>query len=337
MAKSKVNVPNILQAIKDLKNGKVLPVYYLFGEDSFNIDICLKTIKENVKPLLSSDFDEETFYGEKANLNDILDFASAFPFGDGKKLIFVKEAEKIKDKKSLTSYAASPPDFTVLVFIHEGNLTTLGSEPFKTLINNKFIYAAKELKGNNLVEWLIDNVASKGKKISGENARFLIDIVGENKSLIEAQLDKIFLFLGEEHEITLDSIKSLSTELKEYSIFDLQNAISKKDKNNSIKIAFQMLEKGAEPTFIISMLTRYFTGLSKVNELREKKVADQTAARIVGTHPYYYKDYIKARNIFNDRKLYKVVKALLKADIAVKTTAADKKTVISLLIAEIIQ
>jgi len=58
----------------------------------------------------------------------------------------------------------------------------------------------------------------------------LIDIVGENREMLEAQLEKIFVYLNENKEISVESLIALSTSLKEYNIFDLQNAIGKKNK-----------------------------------------------------------------------------------------------------------
>ena len=104
----------------------------------------------------------------------------------------------------------------------------------------------------------------------------------------------------------------------------------------AVKIALKLLEQGKEPTFIIYMLTRYFTGLSRVNELREKKLPENTAAGIVGTHPYYYKDYLNARSIYSDRDIFHISEALLKADLLIKTTSTDYKSVITLLLAEIL-
>jgi DNA polymerase III subunit delta len=173
--------------------------------------------------------------------------------------------------------------------------------------------------------------------LANENAQLLVDIVGESRSLIEDQLEKILIFLGDEKEITLQSIQALSTALKQYTIFDLQNALANKDKKNSLKIAFNLLEKGAEPTYIIHMLTRYFTGLSRIKELNQLKMSDQEAARIVGTHPYYYKDHKKAREKYSDRELFNAVKSLLKADFSVKSTSTDNKSIIVQLIGEILQ
>jgi len=337
MAKTKVNIPSISQIKNELINRKFLPVYFFLGEDSYSIEAGAAMVEKTVKPFIESDFDNETFHGEDKNLNEILDFASAFPFGSGKKLIILKEFEKIKDKKQLASYVNSPPDFTVLVIINNGSVSNMDTEPYRSLIENKYIFEGKELKGESLVEWLVENVKAKGKIITAENARLLVDIVGENREMIEAQLEKIFVYLNESKEISLDSVKSLSTALKEYNIFDLQNAVGKKDKAGSLKIAYNMLDKGSEPVYIVHMLTRYFTGLSRVNELIAKKVPDQAAARIVGTHPYYYRDYLNARRLYSDKDLYRTVQSLLKTDLLIKTTASDNKTIITILLSEIIQ
>ena len=335
MAKSKA--PSILEAIAEIKKRKFKPVYYFFGEDSYNLSFTLHSLEEAFHPLLLSEFDKETIYSEDRSINDILGLATSFPFSSERKLIIVKEAEKIKDKKPLKDFAASPPEFTVLAFFHNGAITNVSSEPFKTLDANGFLFEAKELKGKNLIDWLIGLAEEKGKKLSEENAQVMIDIVGESRNMLEDQLEKICIFLNEKKEISLESIQQVSSELKQFNIFDLQNALGLKDKSQSLTVANNLLDNGAEPTFIITMLTRYFTGLAKITELQTKNTPVQEAARIVGTHHFYYPNYIKARKLFSDEKLVEVFRALLKADVSVKTTTADDKTIITLLIAEIFQ
>jgi DNA polymerase III subunit delta len=336
MAKNKPGVPSVLEISKKINKNNLLPVYYFFGEDSFSLNIGLKAVEKAVQPFITSEFDKETFYGENKTLSEVLDFASAFPFGSEKKFIVFKEFEKVKDKKILSSYLKSPPGFTVMVLIHNGAITGFKSEPFPALIEKNYIFTAKELKGENLLNWIINYCEEAGKYLSKENAGLIVDIVGEDRNLLESQLEKIFTFLGERKEIVVSDITSLSTELKEFTIFDLQNAVGKKDKAIAVKTAYKLLDQGKEPTFIIYMLTRYFTGLSRINELREKKIPENAAAGIVGTHPYYYKDYLNARNIYSDRDLFRISEALLKAELLIKTTSTDYKSIITLLLAEIL-
>ena len=169
-----------------------------------------------------------------------------------------------------------------------------------------------------------------------ENAQILIDIVGENRSLLEAQLEKIFTFLADETEINLEAIKSLSTALKEFNIFDLQNALAEKNKTKALKISYNLLEKGSEPIQIVYMLTRYFTQLARLNELRAKASSEFEIARSIGTHQFYLKDYIKARSRYSDEDLYNAVKALLKADLSIKTSTVEPKVLVTILLEEIL-
>jgi DNA polymerase-3 subunit delta len=209
------------------------------------------------------------------------------------------------------------------------------SEPYKSLIKNGFIFEAKELKGENLTDWLVEIARKKGKELSKENARLLTEISGENRALLEDQLDKIFIFLGNNKEIDYNSIKMLSTALKEFTIFDLQEALGRRNKEQGIKILFNLLDHGIEPVFIVAMLTKYFTGLSRINELKEK-MPDAQAARIVGTHPYFYKNYLAARQNYSDKDLYRALNALLNTDIQQKTTSSDPKSLFTVLITEVL-
>lgn len=334
MARSKVT--SILEIEKQLKQKKLLPVYYLFGEDSYNIDSAVQSITKYVNQFIVSDFDKETYYGETQSFSALLSAALTFPFGSEKKLLVLKQAEKPKDKKELINYLKSPSEFSVIIFIHDGEISSLDTEPYKSMDKAGFLFEAKELKGNNLIEWLIKKVENSGKALSYENAQLLTDIAGDNRNVLESQLEKIFLFLGDQKEITIDSIRSLSTSLKEYTIFDLQNQIGKKNKAGALKVLNNLLKNGMEAPQIIFMLNKYFTSLARLNELMNQKMNDFQVARIIGTHQYYLKDYQAARKIYNDKNLTAAFAALLKADITLKTTSLDQFSLLSILIAEII-
>lgn len=337
MAKSKA--PSVLEVEKLLRQKKILPIYYLFGEDSYSVDLTFEAIEKSVRPFITSDFDKEVLYGENQSFTNIIGLASTFPFGSEKKLIIVKQAEKLKDKKEkkeIVNYFQSPTDFTVLIFLHEGTISNPTSEPYKTLARQGFLFEAQELKGKSLIDWLISNVEKNGKTISYDNAQLLTDISGENRNTLESQLEKIFIYVGDDKEITIESIRGLSTSLKQYTIFDLQNAIGKKSKSSALKVLFNLLKNGMEPIQIIAMLNKYFTSLARLNELTATNTNEFQVARIMGTHPYYLKDYRNARRMYSDSHLTAAFSALLKADLSIKTTSLDDYTLLSVLIAEII-
>ncbi|RPI76170.1 MAG: DNA polymerase III subunit delta, partial [Ignavibacteriales bacterium] len=329
---AKNNFPPVSECIKSVKAGKIKPVYFLFGEDSYSVYKAVDEILKSTASLIFSDFDRMTYRGgEDNNLSDILGLASTFPFSSEKKLVFIKDFEKFRDKKGLVNYLKSPPEFTILVIINNGPVSSPSSEPFKSLILNDFIYEARELKGKSLVQWVISYVEECSCRISQDDAQMLVEIVGENRGLIQDQLEKIITYSSGKKEISRQDILYLAAEMKEYTIFDLLNAVGRKETADAFKFAYNLLEKGKGGVYIIFMLTKYFTTLSRMSELINQNMSYSSAAKALSIAEWTYKDYMNARKLYTDQQVNSAAEALLKADTIIKTTSADEKTVISVL------
>ncbi len=334
MAKEKA--PSILNVQKTLNAKSLLPVYFLFGEDNYSLNKAVKDIEKFFAKLGVSDFDKESISYKDRNISDIIIAAQAFPFGSEKKLIIVKDFDLRSKGKELAGYVKDPAEFTTLVLVYDGTITKFDNELFTSLFEKNFIFEARPLKGQDLVNWLAGYAEENGKTISHENAQYLISLIGDDRSLIEPQVIKILNYVGDKEEISFEAIKNLSSTTKEYNIFDLQNAIGEKDKRKSLEIAYNMLDTGKEFLYILTMLTRYFAGLAQINELEKDKVSPDAAARAVGTHRFYYPNYVKARRLYTDDQLLKAVKALFNADLSVKTGSVDSKTLVTVLISDLL-
>jgi DNA polymerase III subunit delta len=333
---AKAQLTPLSECLKSIRDGKLLPVYLFCGEDSYLIDLAAEEITKAADKFIFSDFDKGIFWGgDDKNLADMLTMALAFPFSSDKKLLVIKDFEKLKDKKSLTGYISSPPDFTILVMIHNGSISSAASEPYKSLAQKGYLFEAKELKGRSLIKWISDYVSMKGKTISPENIQMMIEIVGENRALLEDQIEKIITYIGDKREIGYTEINVLAAETKEYTIFDLLNAIGRKDKAASFKYAYNLLEKGKEPVFLVFMIAKYFTTLSRTGEVMGQNLPPAAAAKALGILEWTYKDYTAARKLYSEKQLKKASEALLNADLSLKTGFGDEKTTISVLLGEI--
>ncbi len=337
MSKSKVNVETVYNISNYLKDDNFLPIYFLYGEDDYTINKTVKDITQKVAPFVTVDFDRETIsIPKKGSVSQVVDLASAFPFGDGKKLIVVKEFENCEDKKIFASYVQNPTDFTVLVIIQNSKSVNTRNEPYKSLYNKGYLFEASELKGQYLQQWLIRHAKEEGMEISSESAKVLTEMVGQNKALLEMQLRKFRDYLKDSNIITPEVIESLTSVTKEYTIFDLQNALGKGDKGKSLEIGYNLLDGSFDMIFIIAMLTKFVATLMKILELRGKKISDKEAANEAELSFYYYINCKKATFLLNEKRLLKATEALLNADIKVKTTRTDEKIIFTILVSEIL-
>ena len=335
MSKFYSNITSIYSLISELKTAELKPVYFLFGDDYLTINNAIKAISNCAEPLITSDFDRETISAEKkTSLTDVVDLAYTFPFGSEKKLLIVKNFENFNNKKQLIDYVNKPNDTTVLVIANYGKIFNLNSEPFKTLENKKQIFEARELKGVELENWVRKRCKQLDFEINTESVKTLVEIVGEDKSLLEMQLQKFKSFLGNNNEISVEDIKRLSSATKEYSIFDLLNAIGKGNAANSIKIINNLLDCGKNMVFILSMLTKFISVIAQSIELEQRKLSDNDASKAIGVSRYYYINCKNAKYFKNENRLLRAANALYYSDLTLKTTNVDEKTLATIMITD---
>jgi len=334
---AKKELPSITEIAKFLSKESLLPIYFLCGEDQYTIDLAAETLEKAVMPYLLSDFDKEILTADKnLNLIQVLDLAYSFPFGGGKKLIILKNFEKIGDKKELSSYVDSPPEFTVLIIIQSGKVLDISKEPYSKLLEKKELFEARIATGEELVDWVVKKTKKLGINFSQDNAKALIEIVGEDKSLLEMQFQKIIDYMKGKNEISYEDIKKISSPTKEFSIFDLQDSLGKGDRSRAVEVAYNLLDAGVEIVFIINMLAKFILTVAQITDLVRSRVNDNEAVKLVGVSWGYYFNCKKAKYLMSDERLLNASRALLNADLAIKTTATDQRTVLLMLVCEIL-
>jgi len=334
---AKKQIQSITEVKKFLSKEKLLPVFYLCGEDSYSIGQTLELIINAVTPSLFSDFDKEIFSAEKnQNLVQVLDLAHSFPFGGGKKLIIIKNFDRYTDKKIFVDYLKNPPEFTILVLTHCDKIADISKEPFASLYAKGFLFEARQEKGEELIEWVTKTAISLGLNFDYDNSQLLIEIAGEEKSLLNLQLDKLVNYLPANTKVSFEDIKKVSSATKEYSIFDLQDAIGKGNKAKAIEISLNLLNNGIEIVFIINMLAKFVITVAQITDLMKSNVSDNEGAKLANVSWGYYVNCKKAVFLMNDNRLLNASQALYNADLATKTTSADPKTTLMILITELL-
>lgn len=328
---------SIRELSKYLSSDSLLPIYFLCGEDTFSIDNAVSAIEKVVNPLIKSDFDRELFSAEKSfDFSQALDFALAFPFGGGKKNVIIKNFDRISDKKLFSSYIKNPPEFTVLIVTYPSKLLDASKEPYSLLNARKYIFEAKPLNGEELVDWLVNLAKKRGLIINFDDAKTIIEIVGTDKSLLELQVQKYISYANGRNELETEELIKLSSPTKEYTIFDFTASLGVGNKARTIEIGLNLLEANVDIVYIISMVSKFIMTVAQILDLTRQRINDKEGAKLVGVSDYYYSNCKKASIFLDDERLLNASRALLNAEISLKTTSVDSKTILLVLISEIL-
>ena len=323
---------------QSVKSNRFAPIYLFHGEEDFLIDEGIQLIVDKTLDEGSKGFNLDVVYGSKVDPKDVVGHASSFPMMGKKRVVVVKEFEKLAgtetEKEVVAAYINKPLESTILVLVSLE--PDFRKKPFTDLKKRAELVDCKPLYDNQVPVWIADRIRLQGREATAEACRLIQAYVGNSLRSLQNELDKLYVFMGERKKISLEDIAAVVGATKGFTIFELQNAIGRKDPKDAIKILERMLEAGQSPQMIIVMLTRFFTQLWKLTDLRSQRKQDSEIAREIGVSPYFVKQIVEFRSNFDIQQIEENFKSLLEADTVLKSTSRDPRLVLDLLVLSLI-
>ena len=312
------------QVIDDLKNGTYAPVYFLQGDEPFYIDQITDFIEDNAIEESQKGFNQVVMYGKDHEMNAVILQAKRFPMMSERQVVIVKEAQEIKDisresgGKLLSEYVKNPLPSTILVFAHKNKTIDGRSALSKALKKYAVFVDSKKLYENQVPNWISEFVSTKGHKIHPKAQQLLVESAGSDLSKLSNEINKILINFTEKIEITADHVSKYVGVSKDYNVFELQNALAKRNvlKANKIIAYFAKDPKGNPLIPIIALLYGYFVKVVLIHQCKDK--SERGVADLLKVNPFFVKDYLAAAKNFNLSQSLNIVKFLFEADLRSK-------------------
>ncbi len=327
------------QILLDLKRKIYKPIYFLCGEEAYYIDLICDYIENNVLEEADREFNQNVVYGKDADLVSILGLAKQFPMMSEYQVVLVKEAQNIRelnkknsednDNKSdqnasntasqqFLSYINNPQPTTILVFAFKYKSIDKRSVIAKALQKHAVFLETSKLYDNQLPEWITNYVKDKNYSISPKASFLLSEFLGNDLSKITNEINKLVINIPEGSEISYELVSDNIGISKEYNVFELQDALAKKDilKANRIINYFSSNEKEHPPVLVISSLFSYFSKILKYHFITDK--SKFAAAQALGVNPFFVEGYAKAAGQYNTNKLKHIFSYLKEIDLKTK-------------------
>ena len=257
--------------ITNWKNKEFKPVYWLEGEEDFFIDEIMEFAEKKILSNADAEFNQTVFYGKDANWADVVNACRRYPMFAERQVVLLKEAQQMRDVEKLESYIENPSPSTVLVVSYKGKQLD-GRQKFSKLIKKKGeVFLSKKLYDNQLPSWTSSYLQLNGFQIKPKALNLLVDHIGNDLSRIVNEIEKLSLNLKEKN-ITEDDIEKFIGISKEYNIYELQNAFSKKDAAKAIRIIqyFDANPKAVPIQLILPSLYSYFSKILAVYQMPDK-------------------------------------------------------------------
>ena len=313
--------------IKDFKNRKLKPLYLLHGEEPYFIDQVSNYAEHHLLSEAEKGFNQTVLYGKDTDIMTVLNAAKRYPMMADYQLVLVKEAQDMKwgreddDKKGmdpLLSYLDNPLKSTVLIFCYKYGKFDKRKKTYKSIEKNGLIFESATLYDNKIPAWVEDYAAEKGYKIEQQASAMIGEYLGNDLSKIANELDKLMLNVTVGQTITMKHVQDNIGISKEYNVFELQAALSRKDpfKVNQIINYFSANPKANPIVLVLGNLNNFFSKVLLYHYVKDK--SPQNLARELGVNPYFLKDYESAARSYNYGKTMQVISLLREYDLKSK-------------------
>jgi DNA polymerase III subunit delta len=273
------------------KQQQFKPIYWLEGEEDYYIDVVIDYAEHKILSESEAGFNLTVFYGRDADWSAVVNACRRYPMFAERQVVLLKEAQQMRDIDKLTGYVENPLASTIFVVSYKEK-TLDGRTALSRLLKKKAeVFTSKKIYDSKLPEWITELVQAKGFSIAQKAVMLLADHIGNDLSRIANEVNKVLVNLGGEKLITEDDIENYVGVSKEYNVFELQDALGKKNLAKAIKIInyFEGNPKAAPIQMVLPALYNYFSKAYMLFAMQGKD--DKTAAAAIGVNPFFIKDY----------------------------------------------
>lgn len=288
-----------------LKNG-IDNFYLVEGDDYFLFDKALSMIKNASQIQLEefniSKFDDDNFSGKA-----VVDSTQVLPLSSEKRLVVVKDVTKVgeSDIKLLKSYLENPVESTVLVILDWAN-------KFSALKGYGQFVDGRRMEKNLASSVVVNALAKKGKQITSEALSTLFDFCNGYLTRMMNEIDKLVFYDVTNSLITKDIVEKLVHKDTDFVVFELTEALGKRDVDKAIKLLSVMVKEQGTLGLITNHFRRlFFISISDLD--------NATLAQTLGVKEYaVVKQREQLRN-FSKMQLKKIYALLEEVDYKIKS------------------
>lgn len=318
-----------------INNSEFSNIYLMTGEEVY----LLYQFRDKLVNALADPTDSMNylvFKGENAKADAIAEFALTMPFFADRRVLLIENSDFFKKgNEDVEKVIEELPETTVVIFV-EANVDKR-TKLYKLVQSKGTIAEFTKLDEKTLLRWLKGLFVEEEYKIEDAAVYKLVEGVGDDMNTLVNEVEKLKCYCYDTKQITAAEVESISISQIEGKIFDMMDALSRRDKQLAIDLYNDLLLLREPPMRILYLITRQFNILLKTKLAMQGDSNPSQIASLVKVPPFTVKKYMSQCNAYTYEELLKKVDRCQEADTHIKTGKYTDKMSVELLIVELLQ
>ena len=301
--------------------------YLIYGLENYlikkNINKIIDELKVTSDEIINLDMNYDT-------INDLIMEASTINMFSTKKLIICdnstflsSSSDKNDNVDELIKYIENAFKDTYILFILREEKIDSRKKICKILSKEAKVYVCEKIESYKLNNYVMDYIRNNGYTISSKNVDFLLSKTHYELSNVINEIDKLFIYKDKDKKITEEDIEKVITRNIETNIFELTNAIIKKDRSKIEEIYKDLLLSKEGPIKLIITIANQFRLYLQVKIMRNSGYSEKEIVSTLKEHPYRIN--LAMNNNYTIEELKDNLRKLSKLELDIITGKVDEK------------
>ncbi len=257
----------------EIDSGAVHPVYLLKGEEHFVMEEMAARMTDRFVTEDMRSFNLSIDHGSEIDIKTFVSTARSFPFLSDRRVMIVRELERLKGKwKQLIDYCSDPVDSTIVILLfatHDDKGRRIRPPKDFPALEKKVkargrVMQFDSLNDSGLRKWISSRVKRLNFDIDAGCVNSLLSSTGANLYDLSNELEKLGVVF-EGGRVSGDDVASVVGSYRMRSIFDMLDSIGKGDSASAMMILSSLINSGAErPSVVVYQLIRHFLCLLRI-------------------------------------------------------------------------
>lgn len=298
-------------------------VYLIYGNDYSLIKREVDKISLNANDVVKYDLSVD-------KVDNLLDDASCMSLLDEKKVIIGENALFLTSLNTnvnhnleyLSNYVNAENHDNIIVLTVVTDKLDERKKIVKLLKQKAKVIHKYLIEDKNLNGFVMDEFKNAGYKMDLKTANYFVSYVGKNVDILVSEIEKMIVYKDNNKIVTINDINEISSRGFKDNVFDLTDAITKRDFKKMYECYNDLMVLGEEPVKIIALLGNQFLLIYQVKLLNEKGKSNTEISQILNVHPYRVK--LALETDFLTYELKDILKKLHDLDFGIKSGSLDK-------------
>jgi DNA polymerase III subunit delta len=307
-----------LTFLERVAKAKPLPLYVVYGDEDFLRRQVRRALRTLIVGPDADDAAVSVYAGDSATYAAVFDDLATVPFFSPRRLVLVENADPFVTlyRANLEKAVANLPARGTLVLDVK---TWPSNTRLAKLVDGAATIECKALKTAQLPGWCVQWAATQhGKQLSGQAASLLVDLVGQEMGLLDQELLKVAIYVGDRQQIEAGDVDRLVGNSRAENIWKILDTIGEGRTAEALIHLDRLLDQGEEPLRILGAFAMQLRRLAKAARLNQQGLPLPAALQQAGIQPWAVRGAEQQLKHLGRRRAERLYDWLLEVDFGLK-------------------